>query len=195
MKNAYKVVSFLALAIVISVSQLGYAAETKQKSESNFTQTTQAPHWHVFFSPKGGCTEAIVSIIDQAKVSVLVQAYSFTSYPITEALINAQKRGVKVEAIIDGKQLHSRGVKLGLLAKAGIPVSLDSKHAIAHNKVMVIDSRTVITGSFNFTAAAEKSNAENLLIVEDPALAKEYALNWSKHRAHSEEFNLRENNA
>ena len=145
---------------------------------------------NVYFSPKGGCTEAIVAEINKAKVSIYVQAYSFTSYPITEALIAAHSRDVKVEVVIDGKQIHAKKVKIGLLTKAGIPVSLDNKHAISHNKVMVIDGHTVITGSFNFTAAAEKSNAENLLVIDDSKLADEYINNWNKHRAHSEEFKL-----
>jgi hypothetical protein len=45
----------------------------------------------VYFSPKGGCTEAIVKNLDQAERYVLVQAYSFTSKPIAEALVNAHK--------------------------------------------------------------------------------------------------------
>jgi phosphatidylserine/phosphatidylglycerophosphate/cardiolipin synthase-like enzyme len=44
---------------------------------------------------------------------------------------------------------------------------------------MVIDGKAVITGSFNFTVAAENRNAENVLIVhDDPALAKAYADNF-----------------
>ncbi len=128
--------------------------------------------------------------LTQAKQTVLVQAYSFTSYPIAQALIDAEKRGVKVEAIIDKKQIHENGAKIGLIAKGGVRTYLDGKHAIAHNKVMVIDGKTVITGSFNFTAAAEKSNAENLLIIQDEKIAAEYSANWNKHREHSEPFRI-----
>lgn len=148
------------------------------------------PPSRVYFSPKGGCTQAIVDALGQAKQSVLVQAYSFTSYPIAQALIDAEKRGVKVEAIIDAKQIHERGVKIGLVAKGGVLVYLDGVHAIAHNKVMVIDGKTVITGSFNFSTAAEEHNAENLLILNDPALAAEYTSNWDKHRKHSEQYQI-----
>ena len=59
----------------------------------------------VYFSPRGGCTEAIISQIDKAKSEILVQAYSFTSAPIAKALLNAHKRGIKVEAILDKSQL------------------------------------------------------------------------------------------
>jgi hypothetical protein len=65
---------------------------------------------------------------------------------------------------------------------------IDDKHAIAHNKVMVIDGRTVLTGSFNFTKAAEEKNAENLLVIEDAALAKRYADNWADHAGHSRAY-------
>jgi phosphatidylserine/phosphatidylglycerophosphate/cardiolipin synthase-like enzyme len=69
-----------------------------------------------------------------------------------------------------------------------VPTWIDAKHAIAHNKIMVIDSHTVLTGSFNFTKAAEVNNAENLLVIDDAALAKKYADNWQKHLAHSEKY-------
>ena len=74
------------------------------------------------------------------------------------------------------------------LARAGIPVRIDAAHAIAHNKVMLIDDSMVITGSFNFTRAAEEKNSENLLIVHDPALAARYAENWPIHARHSEPY-------
>ena len=97
---------------------------------------------------------------------------------------------MKVEAILDKGQLHETKTKLGLLAKDGVITYLDGAHAIAHNKVMIIDDKTVITGSFNFTNAAEEHNAENLLILDDAALAAEYANNWQKHRKHSERYKI-----
>ena len=74
------------------------------------------------------------------------------------------------------------------LAHAGIPVRIDAVHAIAHNKVMVIDGETVITGSFNFTTAAEQHNAENLLVLHDQPLAAHYETNWHHHAAHSQPY-------
>ncbi len=70
----------------------------------------------------------------------------------------------------------------------GIPTFIDAEHQIAHNKIMIIDRETVITGSFNFTKAAEEKNAENLLILKNKELAKIYIDNWNKHRKHSEEY-------
>jgi phosphatidylserine/phosphatidylglycerophosphate/cardiolipin synthase-like enzyme len=73
-----------------------------------------------------------------------------------------------------------------------IPVFADGKHAIAHNKVMVIDGQTVITGSFNFTRAAEESNAKNLLVIRSPDLAAKYEKNYQEHLAHSEKYERKE---
>ena len=142
----------------------------------------------VCFSPRGGCTEAIISQIDKAKSEILVQAYSFTSAPIAKALVNAHKRGVKVEAILDKSQKSERYTSATFISNAGIPSYIDSKHAIAHNKIMIIDKETVITGSFNFTKAAEEKNAENLLIIKNKELAGIYVKNWEKHREHSEKY-------
>ena len=74
------------------------------------------------------------------------------------------------------------------LANQGVPTMIDANHAIAHNKVIVIDGETVVTGSFNFTKAAEEKNAENVLIIRDPAVAAQYAQNWETHRQHSQPY-------
>ena len=108
--------------------------------------------------------------------------------PILSALKAAHARGVDVEVIVDKTSARqsksgSRYSAATYLTNAGIPVWVDTKVAIAHNKVMVIDGETVITGSFNFTAAAQNHNAENLLVLEDPALAAQYKANWERRRA------------
>ncbi len=142
----------------------------------------------VYFSPKGGGQQAIVDAIGQAKESIYVQAYSFTSVPIAKALVDAARRGVKVIAILDKSQRSERYTGATFLRNEGIPVWIDADHAIAHNKVMVLDGNVVVTGSFNFTRAAEEKNAENLLIIRDQRLAKLYTNNWQKHREHSKNY-------
>ena len=169
---AWSIVFLLALSTIP-----GYAASPKTSSGEQ-----------VYVSPRGGCTEAIVKNLNQAEKSVLVQAYSFTSQPIAEALVDAHKRGVKVKVLLDKSQRRGRGSKLDLLVDAGIPVGIDNKHSIAHNKVMIIDGVTVLTGSFNFTTAAEDKNAENLLVLHDKALAKKYRANWNAHSKHSASY-------
>ena len=143
----------------------------------------------VHFSPGGGCTETVTQELRSAKKSVLVQAYSFTSTPIAKALVETAKRGVKVEVILDKSQRTEQYSSADFVAHAGISTFIDAKHAIAHNKVMVIDGTTVITGSFNFTNAAESRNAENLLVLHGVKdLASRYTANWENHRGHSERY-------
>jgi phosphatidylserine/phosphatidylglycerophosphate/cardiolipin synthase-like enzyme len=149
------------------------------------------PPIEVHFSPKGGCTEAVVKELGNAKSTVLVQAYSFTSVPIAKALVDAFHRGVKVEVILDKSQKGEKYSSADFVINAGIPTKIDAKHAIAHNKIMVIDGQTVITGSFNFTKAAEENNAENLLVIRSPELAAKYAANWQAHAAHSDPYESR----
>jgi phosphatidylserine/phosphatidylglycerophosphate/cardiolipin synthase-like enzyme len=150
---------------------------------------TNAPT-QVYFSPNGGCTEAIVESLGKAKTEVLVQAYSFTSKTIAKALVDAHKRGVHVEIILDKSNKNKNGKysAADFTAHAGIPTFIDSSHQIAHNKIMILDRETVITGSFNFTKAAENSNAENLLIIKSKELAKDYIENWERHKGHSEVY-------
>jgi len=144
-----------------------------------------APQIAVHFSPHGGCTDAIVRQLDAAKQTVLVQAYTFTSAPITKALMEAHKRGVNVQVILDRSQRTDKYSSATFFQNAGIPTFIDDKHAIAHNKVMVIDGHIVITGSFNFTKAAEENNAENLLVIDDAEIREKYAKNWQEHLEHS----------
>ena len=136
-----------------------------------------SPSWSVYFSPKGGCTQAIINELDKAKSSILVQAYSFTSAPIAKALLNAHKRGVRVDVLLDKSQRTQKYSSADFLANSGIPTKIDAVHAIAHNKIIIVDGEIVITGSFNFTKAAEEKNAENLLVIRDKVLAAKYTEN------------------
>lgn len=152
------------------------------------TTSVHAAEIQVFFSPKGGCTEAVVNNLNKATNAVLVQAYSFTSAPIAKALVNAQKRGVKVRVILDKSQRTEKYSEADFLLHEDIPTWIDAKHAIAHNKIMIIDSKTILTGSFNFTKAAEDNNAENLLVIQNPTLAYTYTTNWQAHLSHSDPY-------
>jgi phosphatidylserine/phosphatidylglycerophosphate/cardiolipin synthase-like enzyme len=136
---------------------------------------------HACFTPGDDCTAMIVGAIDGAKSELLVQAYGFTSAPIIRAVVRAKERGVKVRIILDKIHEQKRYTAATYLKNHGIDPMIDFQPAIAHNKVMVIDRRNVITGSFNFTTAAQKRNAENVLIVlNDPAIAEAYAANWQR---------------
>lgn len=146
----------------------------------------------VYFSPHGGATDAVVRALEGATNSVLVQAYSFTSAPIAGALVHARHRRVNVQVILDKSQRTEKYSEADFLKNEGIATSIDAEHAIAHNKIMIIDDYLVVTGSFNFTKAAEENNAENLLVLNDPILAKQFTENWHAHESHSEPYDRSE---
>ena len=146
------------------------------------------PPIETYFSPKGGVTDAVVREIDAAGQTIFVQAYSFTSAKIAEALVNAQRRGVVVHVILDRSNATEKYSSADFLAHSDVPVLIDARHEIAHNKIMILDAQVVITGSFNFTKQAETSNAENLLIIRDRSIAQRYLENWHEHQAHSEPY-------
>jgi phosphatidylserine/phosphatidylglycerophosphate/cardiolipin synthase-like enzyme len=150
----------------------------------------------VAFTPGDDAAGKIVSAIGHARRQVLVQAYSFTHDGIAGALLEAHRRGVDVRLIADREQTEQteRGQVPGL-ARAGVPVWLDGEHQSAHNKVMVIDpglpSALVITGSYNFTRAAQYKNAENVILVgNSDSLVQAYVRNWQRHLRHSQPLTI-----
>ena len=101
-------------------------------------------------------------------------------------MIRAHKRGVKITAVLDKSNRTQKYSAATFLKNMEIPVFIDDQHAIAHNKIMIIDNRVVITGSFNFSRAAEDKNAENLLIMDDlPDLTRAYQENFQQHLKHA----------
>jgi phosphatidylserine/phosphatidylglycerophosphate/cardiolipin synthase-like enzyme len=150
------------------------------------------PSLAVHFSPRGGCQDAIVQELQKASQEILVQAYSFTADPLTYALVDAKKRGVNVEVILDRSNETERFSDLKILLDQGLHPLVDAEHAIAHNKVMIIDQRVVVTGSYNFTNQAEGENAENVVIVKgQPDVAKRYRDNFLAHKTHSKPAELK----
>jgi phosphatidylserine/phosphatidylglycerophosphate/cardiolipin synthase-like enzyme len=143
----------------------------------------------VAFTPWDDAEGMIVDGIHRAKHQILVQAFSFTSRTLANALIAAKRRGVDVRVMADREQTFSgEASRIPELVQAGIPVMLEVRYQSAHNKVMVIDAGTadaaVITGSYNWTYAAQSKNAENVLILRrNPDIANAYAANWRRHVA------------
>jgi len=135
----------------------------------------------VGFSPGGGSLAVVEKAIAAAKMEILMACYEFTSRDIAEDLENAAHRGVKVRIVADWKAAHDRFSQTGMLEDAGIPVRLDHRYAIFHHKFMVIDGSNLETGSFNYTTAAIKHNAENALVLWNvPQIAEVYAREWER---------------
>lgn len=139
------------------------------------------------FSPSGGALALVIQAIDQAHSSIHMAAYLLTSSEVARALVQAKKRGVTVQVLLDWKgnfDEHARYARhaIGILRNAGIAVRSIDAYAIFHDKYMVIDRRTVQTGSFNYTYSAAHHNAENVLVVWNaPALAARYLADWQRN--------------
>lgn len=152
----------------LSVNYLTYAATTINPGAS----------FDVGFSPNQGSLPLVIKGINSAKTSIHVAAYSFTSKPIAAALLNASKRGVDVKVIADQKSNSGKYSAVTYLANNGIVVKLDGNYPIFHHKFIVIDGTTLETGSFNYSAAANK-NAENVLVLWNvPQIAQTYDKEW-----------------
>ena len=141
------------------------------------------------FSPKDDPQALILRVIAGARESIHVQAYVFTSRAIASGLVEAHRRGVRVEVLADA-QMNQRaeGNVIPTLLEAGVPVAFETEYAAAHNKVLIVDPGqpgcAVVTGSYNFTWSAQNRNAENVLVVRDHcALVDAYLENWRRHRA------------
>ncbi|MGA9852058.1 MAG: phospholipase D family protein [Gammaproteobacteria bacterium] len=149
----------------------------------------------VDFSPGGGGTTLILNALAAARHSILVQAYSFSDRRILAALGRAKARGVDVRVILDKTDAESyerHKPVAAVIAAKGIPVWIDASVRIAHNKLMIIDGRDLITGSYNFTYAAADDNAENLLYIRNaPALVNAYVANWNWRQSCSQAYSGR----
>ena len=146
------------------------------------------------FTPDEDVAGELVEAIGHARRQVLLQAYAFNHQEIARALMDARRRGVEVKLILDREQALAHGLPSGL-ERAGVPVWLDGEHQSAHNKVLIIDAGTpnamLITGSFNFTRAAQRKNAENVVFITDSdALVATYVQNWQRHLVHSQVLSL-----
>lgn len=142
------------------------------------------------FAAQDHVDEMIIAAIDAAHRQVLMQAYSLTHRRIADALVRARSRGVEVAVIADHEQARANPAIIRDMVRAGVPLLMDAHHAAAHNKIIVIDTGyadcAVVTGSFNFTYAAQHRNAENALILRgNPPLCDAYYNNWRRHQLHA----------
>jgi len=173
---------------IIGLISCGMATGLSFNKLSNFFNLNSSPPptqiaaqgtIEVAFSPNNGATQTVVKAITEAKKTILVAAYSFTSSDIAKALLSAKSRGVNVQIILDKSQVGRNYSAATFFANNAFALKIDTIHKIFHDKVMIIDAATVVTGSFNFTRAAETKNAENVLVLRNnPALAKLYTVDW-----------------
>lgn len=144
-----------------------------------------------YFTPGDDVARVIADRVAAARRTVQVEAYLFTNRRIASSLAAAARRGIAVDLVGDGKQHEAGGFPvLRSLDRAGVRIWLNGEHAAFHNKVVLVDAGTpasvVVTGSYNFTQAAQDRNAENIVVISgNPALAARFAHDFERHRARS----------
>ncbi len=175
-QEKWKVGIGLFLILIVVISAFVFSGGKRTKPLSIASGETVA-----CFSPWGGCEELIISAVASAKNEIVIAVYTFTSRQLAYALANAVKRGVDVKVILDGDMASDRYSILSILRRNGVNLTIESNPAsIMHNKYAVIDTQTVITGSYNWTKSANISNYENIVIIKSPSLASSYRSNFEK---------------
>ncbi|RMP38551.1 hypothetical protein ALQ24_200018 [Pseudomonas syringae pv. antirrhini] len=185
MDSKWPFLNTLGFAFLFGIAMPFAAADQATQPESILATADGARRIEVGFSPEGTARELVLRTIQSATSSVRLSAYMFTSPDVVKALIAAKTRGVDVAVVADqrgnleGNAARAGRHALSLLYKAGIPTRTVGTYPIHHDKFIVVDGKAVETGSFNYTAAAAKSNSENALVVwNDPDLAEQYLSHW-----------------
>lgn len=172
---SYRILFGLVIVAIIVLGYL-YLGESSDISSSSGTEicADNDIYMKAYFCPEDGCAQAVVNEINMAEKHIEMAAYSFTHENIAEALVQASKRNVTITVILDEQQAGMESSKKDYLSLNGIDCILDKNPKLMHNKFWVIDNITLITGSFNPTTNADKYNDENLLVIKNSALAKQY---------------------
>lgn len=154
----------------------------------------ESPRVTARFSPSGGCAALVAWHADRANATLDVASYQWSSPEIHAAVLRTRARGVKVRVILDRAPEAGNGSLMPALAAAGLgpdELRVDDRHAIFHDKFIIRDAlvpndAAVATGSFNMSVSAEKSNAENAIVLEGfPGIAAQYRADFDKHWAHA----------
>jgi phosphatidylserine/phosphatidylglycerophosphate/cardiolipin synthase-like enzyme len=127
-----------------------------------------------YFAPEDGVRDRIIATIATARQGVDFMAFVFTCQAIADAMADRVSSGVRVRGLFEARNVNSRHSRDDFLRERGVEVFLDKNPYNMHNKVVIVDGRTVITGSYNFSRNAETQNDENVLILHDPGLAAHY---------------------
>lgn len=179
------------LRITIAPIVANYAAEFAQMAAGRFgtTKSAVSPHPIVqvgaaqienYFSPQDRPAPRLLELLHGTQRSIRFLAFSFTSDEIAQAMIDRHMAGVTVQGVFENRNAGGIGAEFATLKRSGINVLEDGNCYTMHHKLIIIDERLVITGSYNFTQRAEDTNDENLVIVDDPNLAQQFRAEFDR---------------
>ena len=153
----------------------------------------------VFFSPDDDIKSELIKLIENEKSFIFCAMFRLTEKEITKALLDATLRGIKIVALVDSEGLSGSYSKVIHLFKEGVPLyifpsieksdldeerkekPLSQKNGLMHNKFFIFESqKTVFTGSYNFTRAAQEINQENVLIIKNEKIFNLYKNHFEK---------------
>ena len=160
--------------------QAGVASTAKQARSPHPELLVGAVEVANYFAPQDRVEEQIIARIASARQSVRFLAFAFTSDPIYAALLERVQAGVPVSGVFEQRNAETPGADYDRMRRNRFAVRKDGNCYTMHHKVMIIDERIVITGSFNFTRRANELNVENLLIIDDPTLAAAYVAEFER---------------
>jgi phosphatidylserine/phosphatidylglycerophosphate/cardiolipin synthase-like enzyme len=152
----------------------GVFGTRKQSNVPNSPVQLGAARVQALFSPQDGVQAYVLQRLDAAQTSVRFLTFSYTADPIAEAMIAKAGAGVTVQGVFESQNANGSGSEYNRLRRGGISVFEDGNCYIMHHKIIIIDNQTVLTGSYNFTGSAERDNDENLVIIDDPVIARQY---------------------
>jgi len=136
---------------------------------------------HVYFSPEDHIQSALLDLVDNARSSIYFLAYSFTAAPLADAIRQRAAAGVKVAGVMEADQVKSNaGGVYAAFRQAGLDVHLDGNPGLMHHKVMIIDGRIIVFGSYNFTVSAETKNDENMMVIDNPEIADQFTREFQR---------------
>lgn len=183
-KVSSTIVSFVLLLLGLIVG-FGIGAAMFAGSQTPITVTRESTMMSIItihpqdlletcFSPGGDCASRVVYWIRPANRSIHILIYSFTLNAVGDALVQAKQRRIDVKIVWDKSNWNDSGSEYQKLKDSGIEVRIDYRHGLLHDKVAIIDQHIIITGSFNWSRAANQENRENLVVIDSQAWALAY---------------------
>jgi phosphatidylserine/phosphatidylglycerophosphate/cardiolipin synthase-like enzyme len=153
---------------------------TKDKTIPNPVITVNGTRIETCFASENACEDRIVARLSESTRSIRFLAFSFTSAPITQTMLDRQAAGVSLAGVFETTGSDTPYSAYGKLKQRGVEVYTDGNPYLMHHKAIIIDERIVIFGSYNFSDNAKKSNDENLLIVDSPEMARAFLAEYDR---------------
>jgi phosphatidylserine/phosphatidylglycerophosphate/cardiolipin synthase-like enzyme len=164
----------------LTTTQVAAANTVTTTTTVVYTQGGEGVIKAVCFSRVEQCDSLLINLISQARKSVYVAIYSFTRDGLARALIDAKNRGVEVKIIIEEENAYGQGSDYRMLKEAGVDIRLDGNPALMHHKFMVVDGEIIVTGSYNWSTAAEDRNDENFVVIRDRSVAERFIQEFNR---------------